>query len=95
MLTNTFLGMTPVRARWMRPPIRPTPPRRQTRDGERGIARSASGSAYRGPRLREHLAASLFGLLGKVGDLSGGSDWSVQIADESGFPDEGRNFPDR
>ena len=63
--------------------------------GERGIARSASGSAYRGPRLREHLAASLFGLLGKVGDLSGGSDWSVQIADESGFPDEGRNFPDR
>jgi hypothetical protein len=52
VLTNTFPRHDPRSRTLDAAPVRPTPPRRETRDGERDIARSASGSAYRGPRLR-------------------------------------------
>ena len=90
MLTINFRGMTPVRARWV-PPGRDLTHTAPAQPRERRAWRRVLGerfSAYRGPRLREHLAASLL-LLGNVRDLSGGSDWSVRapkLADESGIP---------
>ena len=62
MLTINFRGMTPVRARWV-PPGRDLDPHRPGAARERRAWRRVLGerfSAYRGPRLHEHLAASLF-----------------------------------
>jgi len=65
MLTNNFPRHDPVRARRMPAgTTRPTPPRREARDGEPGVARSASDFPHTGTlgyasiRLRHWLAAA-------------------------------------
>src|ERR1700730_3352592 len=75
--------MTPVRARWMPPGARPDPHRRspgmaslasRARRAIFGIPGPSATSIWRRPSL----------LLGNVRDLSGGSDWSVRSAPNSG-----------
>ena len=57
-------------------------------------ARRAS-SLCRSPRLREQSGGAPLCPSRQPSRSLGGSDWAAQMADESGFPDEGGNFPDR
>ena len=83
MLTNTFLGMPPFAHAGCGPRYDPRRP-----GAKHGMASVASRARRAGPHTGALGYASIWRppslLLGNVRDLSGGSDWSVRSAPNSG-----------